>query len=198
MVLTCSACHSANDNADARGIIVINAPATGEVRRILNAEGVHVDQGTPLIEIAVQNQTAPVTTNPVESGETQAVRNYKAADTEIEVARADAVRHGAEVERLTPLVASGEASQGQLDGERGLYERAQQRLQQAQDAKRRAEGGLLAARQPGLNRNAAQTQSREEIVAAVATSAGTLTVVNVRVGEKVKLGDPIATLRADQ
>ena len=191
------ACRSVKD--DAGGLIVINAPATGEVRRILAPEGVHVNQGAPIIEIAVKNEAAATIRNPGESAEAQAVRNYKAADAEIEAARTEVVRHEAEVGRLTPLVASGEASQGQLDGERALYEGAQRRLQQAQDAKRNAEGGLIAARQPGLNRESrAQPESREQIVSAVATSAGKVAVISARVGDKVKLGQPLATMHADQ
>jgi multidrug efflux pump subunit AcrA (membrane-fusion protein) len=195
------ACSSAkdNENGSAPGIIVVNAPATGEVKRILMPEGVHVSQGTPVIEIAVQNNTVATTAKPGESAEAQAVRNYQAADAEIEAARADAVRHGAELERLTPLVASGQASQGELDGERALYEAAQRRLQQAQNAKRTAEGGLLAARQPTLNRgNPGQPESATQIVPAVATSAGTVAVISARVGDKVQLGQPLATIRADK
>ncbi len=187
------------DSGDARGIVVVNAPATGVVKRILTAEGIHINQGTPVIEIEVMSETSAALPSSGESAEGQAVRNYRAADAEIEAARAEAVRHGAEVERLTPLVASGENPQGQLDGERALYESAQRRLQQAQDAKRRAEGGLLAARQPGLNKGLPVQQApRVQIVSAVATSAGTVAVINARVGEKVKLGQPLATITADQ
>jgi len=200
LLLTGIACRSVkdNDNGDTSGIIVVNAPATGQVRRILTAEGVHVNQGAPIIEIVVQNNIVATTPNPGESAEAQAVRNYKAADVEIEAARTEAVRHEAEVERLTPLVASGEASQGQLDGERALYESAQRRLQQAHDAKRNAEGGLIAARQPGLNRgNPGPPESGGQIVSAVATSAGTMAVISARIGDKVKIGEPLATIRAD-
>jgi multidrug efflux pump subunit AcrA (membrane-fusion protein) len=199
-LVTGMACSSVkdNDNTSARGIVVINSPASGEVTRILTPEGVHVNQGTPVIEIAVQSSTVAATPSLGESAEAQAIRNYKAADAEIEAARAEAVRHGAEVERLTPLVASGQASQGELDGERSLYEGAQRRLQQAQDAKRSAEGGLIAARQPGLNREIVPPQSGAQIVSAVATSAGTVAVITARVGDKVKPGQALATIRADQ
>ena len=197
ILLSGIACRSVQD--DARGLIVINAPATGEVRRIVAAEGVHVNQGAPVIEIAVQNETAATIPNPGESAESLAVRNYKSADAEIEAARTEIVRHEAEVGRLTPLVASGEASQGELDGQRALYERAQRRLQQAKDAKRSAEGGLIAVRQPGLNPGTkGQPQAREQIVSAVATSAGKVAVISARVGDKVKLGEPLATIRAEK
>ena len=201
LLLTGTACSSVkdNDNSSTPGIVVVNAPATGEVKRILTAEGVHVNQGAPVIEIAVQNNTVATTANPGKPAEEQAISNYKAADAGIEAARAEAVRHEAEVERLTPLVASGEVSQGQLDGERALYEGALRRLQQAQDTKRTSEGELLAARQPGLNRgNISPRESGAQIVSAVAPSAGTVAVISARVGDKVIPGQALATIRADQ
>ena len=200
LLLTVVACRSAqNENgASEANIIVINAPATGQVSRILAAEGVHVDKHTPIIEIVVQRMDVAATPKPGESAEAQAIRNYKAADAEIEAARAEAVRHGAEVDRLTPLVASGEISQGQLDGERALFESAQRRLQQAQDAKKNAEGGLIAARQPGLNRGNPSPESSGNIVSAVSTSAGTVAIISARVGDEVKVGQPLATVRVDR
>jgi biotin carboxyl carrier protein len=191
---------SSDIGGDSRGIIVVNAPATGEVRRILVSEGVTVSAGAPILEIAVQTEMPLATPSPGESAEARAARTLKSADAEIEAARAEAVRHDAEVQRLTPLVANGEASAAQLEGERALFERAERRLQQAQDAKRNAEGGLLAARQPGQNQGSATVPvtPREKIVSATASSAGTVSVINARVGERVKEGQPLATLRADQ
>src|SRR6266850_837603 len=195
-LLIATSCRSSTENTSDAGIIVVNAPATGIVKRILVAEGVHVNSGGSVVEIAVQNESATLGQKPAESAEGQAVQSYKAADAEIEAARSEAVRHGAEVDRLTPLVASGEASQGQLDGERALYEKAQRRLQQAQEAKKIAEGGLISARQPNQQNNA--PAPRQESVSAVATSPGTVSVIAVGVGERVTAGQPLATLRADQ
>lgn len=197
-----SACQpgGSSSNSEARGVIIINAPVAGEVRRVLVSEGIKVNEGTPIVEIAVQDETQAPTPAPGENAQTRAVRSFKAADAEIEAARAEAVRHEAEVQRLTPLVASGDASPAQLEGERALYERAQQRLQQAQDSKRRAESGLLAARQPGQNQGSTATTTapapRQQIVTANATSAGTVSAIAARVGEKVKSGQPLATIRA--
>lgn len=198
-----AACQSGEgtSSVDARGIIVVNAPATGEVRRILAREGTTVNEGAPIVEIAVLSEMPTATPSPGESAETRAGRNFKTADAEIEAARAESVRHEAEVLRLTPLVASGEAPQSQLDGERALFERAQQRLQQAQDAKQSAENQLRAARQPGQIQGGTTTTApppREQLVAASASSAGTVSVINVRIGERVKAGQPLATLRANQ
>ncbi len=195
-------CRSTKDGgAGGASIIVVNAPSAGVVRRVMVAEGVRVEAGAPIVEIAVLSETPSVRPSPGESAESLAVRNVKSADAEIEAARAEVVRHEAEVARLTPLVASGEASQAQLDGERALYERAQQRLQKAQEAERSAQSSLLAARQPGAaaqsNNTASAPAPREQIVAAQASSAGTVRVISARVGERVREGQPLATLSTD-
>jgi multidrug resistance efflux pump len=196
--LIATACQSANqsDNA-ADNIVVVNSPATGWVKRIVVAEGVHVDRGAPVVEIAVQSEPGVAATPARAGAEARAIGNYQAADAEIESARAEVVRHEAEVGRLTPLVSSGEVSQGQLDGERALYEQAQRRLTQAQEAKRNAVGALLAARQPNQNPAINASTPREQIVSAVASSPGKVTVINTRVGEPVRVGQPLATIRAD-
>lgn len=198
LLITASACRStSSDQGSASSIIVVNAPATGVVRRVLVAEGVHVEAGAPILEIGVLNETQVVKPSPGESAESVAVRNLKSAGTEIEAARAEVVQHEAEVNRLTPLVASGEASQAQLDGERALYERAQQRLQKAQESERSAQSGLLAARQPGAsqpNTGPAPARPAEQIIAAQTSSAGTVRVINARVGQRVTMGQALVTL----
>jgi multidrug resistance efflux pump len=196
LLLTSCSRSSDNSNGDSN-VSVVNSPAAGVVKRILVAEGVRVNAGTPIVEITVQTAGPVAAPKPGENAETQAVRSYKAADAEVEAARAEAVRHEAEVARLTPLVASGEAPQGQLDGERSLYEQAQRRLQQAQEARRAAEGGLIAARQPGQAQTTNAPPPREETVPAIATSPGVVSVIGVRVGERVTAGQPVATVRGD-
>ena len=203
-LLFVTACRSSTSNSDADNIVVVNAPVAGKVKRVVVAEGVHVDRGAPLVEIAVETEPISAASPKGPGLEARAAQSYQSADAEIEAARAEVVRHEAEVGRLTPLVNSGEASPGQLDGERALYEQAQRRLTQAQQSKRNAEGALLAARQPNAEvrdqtsgvRADAPTP-REQIVSAVAVSPGTVAVINVRVGEVVKLGQPLATIRAE-
>lgn len=199
LIAAATACRSSstNDPGSASGIIVVNAPATGVVRRVLVAEGVQVQAGAHIVEIAVMNETQTVAPTPGESAESVAVRNLKSAGTEIEAARSEVVRHEAEVSRLTPLVASGEASQAQLDGERALYERAQQRLQKAQESERNAQSGLIAARQPGVRQpgaGQAPERPREQIIAAQTSSAGIVRVINARVGQRVSAGQALVTL----
>ena len=177
----------------------MSAPVTGEVRRVLVSEGAKVEAGTPIIEIAVKAETPMPAPTPGESADAQAARNLKAASAEIEAARAEVVRHEAEVQRLTPLVASGQASQAELDGERALYERAQQRLQKAKEAEANAQTGLIAARQPGKNQTqTVKTAPSEQLITANASSAGTVRIISARVGDRVQSGQPLATLRSDE
>lgn len=187
-------------NEAARGIIIVNAPAAGEVRRVLVREGMIVSEGTPIVEIAVRTEGQPAQTEKTEDPVARAGRNIGAAQANIEAARAEAVRAEVEVQRLGPLVASGDAPQAQLDGARADYERAQRRLQEAQGAAQDAQSGLVAARQQPRNSNAvnAALAPSEKLVVAGATSAGTVSVVNARVGDRVTAGQPLATLRAAQ
>lgn len=195
-----SACRSQPGGAgnEARGVIVVNAPAAGEVRRVLVREGAPVGAGAAVIEIAVRAEAQGAPTPRAEDPQARAVKGVTAAEAEIEAARAEVVRTEVEAQRLAPLVASGQATQGQLDGARADYERAQQRFQRAQTSAREAQSGLVAARQPSRNPAPVTPTPSEQIVTARATSAGTVSVVNVRVGERVAAGQPLATLRADE
>ena len=204
VVLSASAACQSSGGAEegaTRGVVIVNAPATGEVRRVLVREGMSVDAGTPVVEIAVRVESSPSAPPQVADPQARARENIGAAQTRIETARAEAVRTEVEVQRLTPLAASGDVPQAQLDGARAEYERAQQRLQGAISAEQGAQSGLIAARQqaqnattPGQAMPAAQPVER--LVMASATSAGTVSVINARIGERVTAGQPLATLRA--
>ncbi|HEV2762508.1 MAG TPA: hypothetical protein VGV38_05890 [Pyrinomonadaceae bacterium] len=183
-----------------RGVIVVNAPAAGEVRRVFVREGMSVAEGDPVVEIVVRTeapgQAAPT---PGEDPQARAAGTVRAAQSEIDSARAEVVRYEVEVARLTPLVAAGQASQGELDGARARYEVAQQRLRQAQESAQSAQTGLAVARQQSLSDKPATvptTNVTEQVVHARATSAGTVSIVSAREGDKVTAGQPLATLRA--
>ena len=193
-----SACGSRQGgDAETAGVVIVNAPAAGEVRRVLVKEGVRLKKGDAVVEIAIRAEgPAPAPTRG-EDPVAAAGRNIASAQAEVEAARAEVVRAEVEVSRLTPLVASGQASQGELDGARSTYERAQQRLQRAQTATQGAQAGLVAARQPTRTATPAATPS-EQSVYAYATSHGTVSAVSVRPGARVNAGQPLATLRADQ
>ena len=196
-LLMSAACRSSEgtDANEARGIVVVNSPASGEVRRVLVNEGMEVNEGTPVAEIAVA-LPATAAPSPGESADARAARSFRSAQAEIDAARAEVVKREGEVLRLTPLVASGEAPQAQLDAARAEYDRAQQRLRRAQDAERQAENDLVVARQPGQQKNAAPPSApREQIVLALAPRAGTVAVLTARAGTRVENGQPLATIR---
>lgn len=190
-----SACKSSGVDKSSRGIIVVNAPATGEVRRILVSEGTAVNQGAIILEIAVKTEAQPTSQSPTENPKAHAVKNIEAAQAELEAARAEVIRTEVEVQRLTPLVTTGDAPQAQLDGARANYDKAQQRLRKAQTASADAQAGLVAARQASLNPS--PTPPAERIVSVPASSAGTVTAISVQVGARVIVGQPLATLRAN-
>jgi multidrug resistance efflux pump len=194
-----SACQSqtgSEDGVDTRGIIIVNAPATGEIRRVLVREGMAVNEGAPIVEIGVRVEGPSATPSQTEDPRARAARNTQAAQAEIEAARADVIRKEVEVQRLTPLVAAGDAPQAQLDGARAEFERAQRRLQQAQSQAENAQSGLATARQQSQNSAIPAQTFSEQIVTARASSAGTLSAINARVGERVTTGQPLATIRA--
>jgi multidrug resistance efflux pump len=161
------------------------------------SEGVRLKKGDAVAEIIIRNQAPAPAPTPGQDPVAAAGQNIAAAQAEIDAARAEVVRAEVEVSRLTPLVASGQASQGELDGARATYERAQQRLQRAQSAAQGAQAGLVAARQP--NRAAASASTPlEQVVYATASSDGTVSAVSIRPGARVTAGEPLATLRSEQ
>lgn len=205
VVLTClliaasSACGSGSvDEGETAGVVIVSAPAAGEVRRVLVSEGIRLKKGDAVVEIVVRAEGAAAAPTPRgEDPVAAAGRNIASSQAEVEAARAEVVRAEVEVSRLTPLVASGQASPGELDGARATYERAQQRLQRAQAATQGAQAGLVAARQP--NRNVAPPPApSEKVVYATATSDGMVSAVSIRPGARVTAGQPLATLRAEQ
>jgi biotin carboxyl carrier protein len=123
------------------------------------------------------------------------VRDWKGPKKALEDARAEVVRTDAEVRRLTPMVVAGQSTQAELDGARANYDRAQERFKQAQGKMlEMAHGGLGSALQPNAPPSPAPP---EQTVVARASSAGKVTVINVRVGERVNAGQPLAIVRAD-
>jgi multidrug resistance efflux pump len=154
-----------------------------------------VVEGQAIAEIVISSPAQPASTKGPDQKQASAAINLQSAQAEIEAARAEVVRHEVEVQRLTALVASGQASQGDLDGERALYERGQQRLQKAKTAAQQAQSGLVSARQQSVNSPTAAPSLTEQIVVVRATAAGTVSALNTRIGERVTAGQPLATLR---
>jgi multidrug efflux pump subunit AcrA (membrane-fusion protein) len=192
--LALQACNRGGE--DLHGVVVVNAPEAGEIRRVLAREGMEIVEGQPIAEIAISAPAQRAATASPNQKQASAGINLQAAQAEIESARSEVVRHEVEVQRLTPLVSTGQASQGELDGERALYERAQQRLQKAKTAAQQAQSGLISARQQSLNSPIATLSPVEQIVVVRSSASGTVSALNTRVGDRVIVGQPLATIRA--
>jgi multidrug efflux pump subunit AcrA (membrane-fusion protein) len=190
--LVFSACGKPGSGNAVQGIVVINAPATGKIRRLLVSEGSTVKAGTPILEISVELPS--VATQPKEDPLAQARNSYRAAEGSIATARADVERAAVEVQRVTSLVASESAPPSQLDAARAQYQQAQQRLDKLQSAAQEAQSGLVY--QEGRTGQTTATVVPEEIVTARATSDGIIKVLNANVGERVTSGQPLATMTA--
>jgi multidrug resistance efflux pump len=200
-LLTGAACRSSNttesDTAAAAGLVVVNSPARGEVRRVIASEDVPVGEGAVIVEIAVW-QEIPDASPQTPAGDTQARARAAAQSMQAQIAsaRAAAERASVEVERVTALVASGDAPQPQLDAARVQYQKAQEQLQKVQQSASSAPIPQL----PQNNRaqDDAMTQTREQIIAVRAPAAGTVRAIGVRAGQQVTTGQPLATIRTHE
>jgi multidrug efflux pump subunit AcrA (membrane-fusion protein) len=192
VALTFAACGKSGSGNTATGIVVINAPATGKISKLLVNEGSVVKAGTPILEISVEQ---PLTvTQPKEDPVARARLQYTATKDQIVRAQADVQRASVEVQRVTPLVAGGSAPQSQLDAAQAQYQRAQEQLEKLKTAAQEAQSGLVY--QEGRAGQAPSVVPAGEIVTARATSDGTIRVLNANVGERVTSGQPLATMSA--
>lgn len=190
-------CRSTPTEPGATGeSVVVRATGAGQVTRVLASEGTKVEAGTPLLELAPEAVPIPSTTPKIDK-ETRAVNDVETADREVDASRAEVVLNEANVQRLTPLVAAGQASQAELDGARAQYDQAQQRLQRAQDYAQKARGGLLEARQQSGNTGSIVSTSTPKKINVNAPVAGTVTVIGARVGDRIIVDQPVATIRAN-
>jgi multidrug resistance efflux pump len=179
------------------GIVVVNAPATGTVKRVLAREGMKIEADQPIAEIAVAVAGAPAAVKPTDDPQRRAASTLETAASEVETARREAVSAEVEVARLAPLVAAGQATQGELDGARARFYQAQQRLQRAQSSVQSAQSSLSVARRSNAPASTAVATPAEKLIYAPTTAAGTISIISVKEGDKVQQGQPLATVRAN-
>jgi multidrug resistance efflux pump len=173
------------------GLVVINAPATGEVRRVLVVEGADVSEGATVVEIAVAE--APAGRGRAEDPVERARTAVRGARGDVAAAEAEVARASVEVQRVEPLVAAGAAPQAQLDAARAQFQQAQERLTRLRETARSAqdyfvaqEGGALAPAAPG--------PPPERLVPVRVPAAGEVRAISVRPGQRVTTGQPLATV----
>ena len=191
-----TACRSSKTGNESSpyGIVVVSAPVTGEVRRVLVGEGVAVSRGAAIVEIAVPAESTVASQSEGVNSRSRARADVEAAQQELASAQAQVERAAVEVQRVTPLVASGSAPQAQLDAAQAQYQRAQERLQKAQGAVQSTTGRLVA--QQG-ERGTDKRVPSEQLVAARVPVSGVVRAINARPGQQVTAGQPLATVSAD-
>jgi multidrug efflux pump subunit AcrA (membrane-fusion protein) len=192
LVAAVSACRSSESGERPRGLVVINATATGIVRRVLASEGAAVNENAVILEIAVQPE-APVTQQPqADDSQARAQAANAVAQRDIKADEAEVQRAAVEVQRITPLVASGSASQAELDAARAQYQQAQEKLQRAKDTAQSAQRNLIA--QQGRAQTQQPQKPSEQIISVRVPSSGVVRVISVRAGQRITEGQPIATI----
>ncbi len=120
MALVITACFAltaceGRTNETSTNIVVLNAPASGTVRRVLVGEGVGVERGTPVVEIAILSAPQTMTNN------SQARTRAEPARATIEDLQVEVERAAVEVARMESLVAANAAPPAQLDAARAVY-----------------------------------------------------------------------------
>jgi HlyD family secretion protein len=190
-----AACRSSDKNETPRGLVVINSTASGVVRRVLVGEGARVNEGAVIIEIAPQSESSTARPEP-DNAAGRARAAAVGAQQEIAAAQDEAHRAAVEVQRVEPLVASGAASQAQLDAARAQYQQAQERLQRAKERAQSAQRDLSIQQGRGPSQPQPNAPG-EKLISVRASSSGTIRVISVRAGQRVESGQAIATLSSD-
>jgi multidrug efflux pump subunit AcrA (membrane-fusion protein) len=189
-----SSCRKTGEGSGVNNLAVINAPVTGQVRRVLVREGARVNEGTTIIEIAVQ-RAAQGSQGATVDPQSQSRAAVETSLKEIVEAEADAQRALVDVQRAEQSVASGLGSQADVEAARARNQVAQQRLDELRGKAQTARDNLTFQR----GRNApAPAAPREEIVAVQVTAPGTVRAISSRVGQQVTQGQPLATVLTDK
>ncbi len=182
------ACRLSSSDDNAANLFVVNAPATGKIRRVLVSEGTEVAEN---VEIVVASNA------PISTGENQfekARQDLQNTRTEVKVAEAALESASIEVQRVEPLVASNSAPPAQLDAARAQYQTAQEKLEAARRRGQTSQTNL-AVRESSNFIPANQT-ANENIVTVRASIAGNVRVISASVGQIVKVGQPVAAIAA--
>ncbi|HKP87038.1 MAG TPA: hypothetical protein VJZ26_13125 [Blastocatellia bacterium] len=195
-VASAEACRSSDDDGKPRGLVVVNATATGVVRRVLVSEGAPVGENAVIVEIATRPETPAAPEAGADDSQARARAASATAQKDIQAVEAEVQRAAVEVQRVQQLVASGSASQAELDAARAQYQHAQEKLQRAKDAAQSAQRSLIL--QQGRAQPQPPAKPSEQITAVRVPSSGVVRVISVRAGDRVTAGQPIATVAADK
>lgn len=185
-----ASCRSDETSDTPADLFIVKSPADGIIKRVLVSEGAAVGKDAGIVEIEIENelQSAPVDEKNKPGGV-----NLQAIETEIRNAENEVERTSVEVERVRSLAASNSVPQAQLDAARADFQKAQERLQNLREKKKNQETALLIERSRGETVKS-ENMSDNKTVVVRTSEAGTLKVLNARVGQRVKTGQPLATV----
>ena len=190
-VVFSAACQSKKTSETPENLVVVKSPADGIISKVLVSEGAAVGKDAGIVEIETNGETltAPIDKTNNKSGG----GNLQAIDAEVTNAENEVERTSVEVQRVESLVATNSVPPAQLDAARADFQKAQERLQNLREKKKSQETALLIERSRGET-VAPENKSDNKIVVARVWEAGILKVISARVGQKVKTGQPLATV----
>ena len=191
VVVFSAACQSEKKSDTPENLVVVKSPADGIISKVLVSEGAKVGKDAGIVEIETNSETriAPVDEKNDKSGG----GNLQAIEMEIRNAENEVERTSVEVERVESLIASNSVPQAQLDAARADFQRAQEFLRNVREKKKNQETALLIERSRGET-VVSENKTGKKIVVVRVSEAGILKVLNARVGQKVKTGQPLATV----
>ena len=172
-------------------LFVVKSPADGIISRVLVSEGAAVGKDAGIVEIETNGETQPAPLD--EKNNKSGGVNLQAIETEITNAENEVERTSVEVERVKSLVATNSVPQSQFDAARADFQKAQERLQNVREKKKNQETALLIERSRGETVTS-ENMPDNKIVVVRTSEAGILKVLSARVGQKVKTGQPLATV----
>ena len=186
-----AACQMKETSDTPENLVVVKAPSDGVITKVLVSEGAKIGKDAPIVEIETNSEilNAPPENDLSKSGAATILNAQKEVDT----AQNEVERTSTEVQRMESLVVSKSAPQAQLDAARAVFQKAQETLQAAKEREKSRETQMLIEKSRGAATTTG-TISPPKIVTARVSDGGILKVLNVRVGQSVKAGQPLATV----
>ncbi len=189
-IVFAAACQPEKTADSSADLVIVKAPADGIISKILVGEGAEVGENAGIAEIEVTDETSAAPPPENLNEQETAVQN---AQKEIENAQKEVEQASVEMQRVEPLAASDSIPQAQLDAARADFQRAREKLQAAREREKNRETQMLVNRSRETAA-ADKTIRRTKIVVARVPVGGKLKVLNARIGQKVRMGQPLATV----
>ena len=191
-IVFAAACQPEKTADSSADLVIVKAPADGIISKIVVGEGAEVGENAGIAEIEVTEETSAAPPPENLNEQETAVQN---AQKEIENAQKEVEQASVEMQRVEPLAASDSIPQAQLDAARADFQRAREKLQAAREREKNRETQMLVNR--SRETAADKTIRQTKIVVARVPVGGKLKVLNARIGQKVRMGQPLATVLPD-